>query len=480
VCSITYRYSYRTPPQYFIAYCGIVGGVFELSLPIRITFSDGRKIEFIYDATGRKWRKTVINANGSTNNYRDYIGDAEYKEGQQDIIHFSEGYVQRDATTDSDPKLRGWVYKYNLKDHLGNTRVTYSDRNCDGLVGTSDIEQVNHYYAFGLNMEGPWNGVDGAFKYQYNGKELNRDFGLEWNDYGARMYDPAIGRWTTIDPLVGKYLRWSPYHYAKDNPIRFIDPTGMASKDMGGGLISGGGGDPKEVKDHYRKMDSWVIAGQAGGDGKDDWIRKGDNFTHVKDQGLTLDQARAKYGEDVKEVRRDDEKHTYRSDGGFNVTLGENGNWSYVDVLTEPDILSDDDLGTLADITGKTLDLAGASLEGIAQAREMSDYFIGSNGKSYARQYRGLKSLAGDYKAYEASTKAISKAAKVLGVVGLFTAGAEFYYSDRKAGDYLELGLSIGFTFLKFSNPITAVILTTIEVTYGDKLYNAVSEHFDK
>jgi RHS repeat-associated protein len=179
---------------------------------------------FLY---GKKWRKTVINANGTTNNYRDYIGDAEYKDGQQDIIHFSEGYVQRDATTDSDPKLRGWVYKYNLKDHLGNTRVTYSDRNCDGIVGTADIEQVNHYYAFGLNMEGPWNGVDGAFKYQYNGKELNRDFGLEWNDYGARMYDATIARWNGVDPLAEKYKFWSPYNYTKDNPIRFIDPNGM-------------------------------------------------------------------------------------------------------------------------------------------------------------------------------------------------------------------------------------------------------------
>ena len=49
-----------------------------LNLPIRIKYTDGRKIEFIYDATGKKWRKTVLNANNTTNNYRDYIGDAEY------------------------------------------------------------------------------------------------------------------------------------------------------------------------------------------------------------------------------------------------------------------------------------------------------------------------------------------------------------------------------------------------------------------
>jgi RHS repeat-associated protein len=198
-----------------------------LNLPIRILFTDGRKIEFIYDATGRKWRKTVINANGTTNNYRDYIGDAEYLNGEQDIIHFTEGYAKRDASTDLDVNWKGWVYKYTLKDHLGNTRVTYCDKNKDGLVTTADIEQINHYYAFGMNMEGPWSGADGAFKYQYNGKELNGDFGLDWNDYGARNYDAAIGRWTSIDPLAEAYKRWSPYNYTKGNPIRYIDPDGM-------------------------------------------------------------------------------------------------------------------------------------------------------------------------------------------------------------------------------------------------------------
>ena len=79
-------------------------------------------------------------------------------------------------------------------------------------------------------MEGNWQGgAQGDNKHQYNDKEWNDDFGLGWNDYGARMYDPALGRWNSVDPLAEMYSRWSPYNYCVDNPMNHTDPTGMSA-----------------------------------------------------------------------------------------------------------------------------------------------------------------------------------------------------------------------------------------------------------
>jgi RHS repeat-associated protein len=201
-------------------------------------------IEFTYDATGAKLKKIIKDNAGVVKETWDYVNGVAYKNRILQRVPHSEGAVVQN-------EFGAYEHQYTLRDHLGNTRVTFRDgvnkgeayvdwnlwawvdpnagnTTYNGMVGDSDIVQINHYYPFGLNLEGNWNGAQGKNKYQYNGKEWNDDFGLGWNHHDWRFLDVAINRFVTVDPEceTGDQKSWNPYHFGFDDPIRHSDPDG--------------------------------------------------------------------------------------------------------------------------------------------------------------------------------------------------------------------------------------------------------------
>jgi RHS repeat-associated protein len=204
----------------------------HLNLPTLFDFGAGKTIEVYYDRAGAKLRKTV-KTNATTTQYiQDYVGGLEYRTTGTGALTLEAIYHTEGRIT---PVGANWQYEYSIRDHLGNTRLTFADLNNNGVVDvtgnntTTEILNEYHYYPFGMNMAYDWtNNVAIDNKYQYNGMEMNDDFGLNLNLTVFRSYDPALARWHQFDPK--NPFEMSPYCGMANNPILYSDMLGDTVK----------------------------------------------------------------------------------------------------------------------------------------------------------------------------------------------------------------------------------------------------------
>jgi RHS repeat-associated protein len=189
----------------------------HLNLPVEIFFANGNKIEYVYNAEGKKLEKQVI-PTGVSGIRTKYLEGFQYVGNVLQFFPTSEGYVNVVGSS--------FNYVYNYQDHLGNIRLSYTKNQ---TTGNLDIVEENHYYPFGLKHEGYNYTSPTSYKYKFEGQEWQDELGLGWYSFKYRNYDPAIGRFMSIDPLCEKYNWQTPYSFSSNQVVHAPELEGLES-----------------------------------------------------------------------------------------------------------------------------------------------------------------------------------------------------------------------------------------------------------
>jgi RHS repeat-associated protein len=171
-----------------------------------------------YTLQGRKMSKKVYNDQHTLTLNESYYDELMLSHRQPARISHADGYVSLDENGEAS-------FYYTLTDHLGNVRSVITP----DADGKPQVEQANDYFPFGMSFESrlPYltKSGSGNNKFKYNSKE-EQEMPGKWLDYGARMYDPSVGRWHVQDPVAESYFSYSPYNYVRNNPILRVDKFG--------------------------------------------------------------------------------------------------------------------------------------------------------------------------------------------------------------------------------------------------------------
>jgi RHS repeat-associated protein len=265
-------------------YDGIGNLVSDVSEGLGVTWSPygkvldatrtGIKTLYGYDAMQNRVVKTFIQATDTTRSY--YIRDAQGNTmavytRRRDTVTWTEQHLYGSSrlgiwesnlrlTPSVDATKSGRIQegqkRYELTNHLGNVLVTVNDRrkgtdsNGDGFFDVYDGVEITatDYYPFGLEMAGR-SFQAALYRYGFNGKENDRS---SWSstqlvqDYGMRLYNPAIGKFLSVDPIHDEYPELTPYQFASNSPMLNVDFDGLEAteywnktKEVLGGIADG-------------------------------------------------------------------------------------------------------------------------------------------------------------------------------------------------------------------------------------------------
>lgn len=220
-------------------------------------------INYYYDASGNRVVKDVMGSTGLVRTF--YIRDAQgntmgvyrsqggnyywdeqhlYGSSRTGIWNWGNGVPVRPPVADaSNPTVTDSLLlgsrNYELSNHLGNILAVISDKKI-GVANTTtptlvdyykaEVLRQNDYYPFGMQMPGRTFTVGSSYRYGFNGKENDNEVKNKegsQQDYGMRIYDTRLGRFLSVDPLTKKYPYWTPYQFAGDMPIKYIDLDGL-------------------------------------------------------------------------------------------------------------------------------------------------------------------------------------------------------------------------------------------------------------
>ncbi len=233
-----------------------------LNMPVSIVRNTGSTglIKHYYAGANKVRMEVYSDAAGSTlQKTYDYLGSSVYikeaaEDAEMEFMGMPEGRVlfARKVLCEAEDPERGNIFKYEyqLRDHLGNLRVSCRchepNRDETGHViaegetghGFIDVAAVQFadYDPWGLSFESPTvrpSEVENLqHRYLYNGKEKLQDLEVNLYEYGFRSYDPLTARWTSVDPLTEHMPSWSAYKISFNNALKYKDDFGLSPSDI--------------------------------------------------------------------------------------------------------------------------------------------------------------------------------------------------------------------------------------------------------